>query len=99
LVYIFIIIINMMVVRSLVIGLFFPLPLLFSKQLSPPLRLQVSRCSTFRITYLSCYHYSCLLYWILLCILFVFWSFVALPFTGRGVVISARKLNLPELNW
>ena len=96
---VYIIIIIFMIVRSLVIRLFSTLILLFNEQLSPALRLQVSSCCTFRIKYLSCYKYSCVLYWIFSCILFVFWSFVTLPFTGRGVVASARTLNLPELNW
>jgi hypothetical protein len=32
------------------------------------------------------------------CIVFVFWSFVALPFIGQTAVVSARKLASTELN-
>jgi len=31
-------------------------------------------------------------------IVFVFWSFLALPFIGQTAVVSSRKLTLIELN-
>jgi hypothetical protein len=50
-----------------------------------------------------CSKYSCRLYWIYLmvcvCIVFVFWSFLALPVIGQRAVFWAGKLTANELNW
>jgi len=52
--------------------------------------------------YVWCSKYSCLLYWIYWMIssfVFLFWSFISLPFFGHTAVVSASKSTSVELNW